>query len=396
VPGSRLRDLVALLVLLAGCGGDDSGSGDDAPGDAAADSGLACGQELCSAVGARCGEAIDGCGDLVDCGTCDYDEDEVAADAIEPAIAVHDGEVLIAYVTNAPSYEVRLATGGDAGWTSEPIWLLDGEPRGPVDLVVSSDGTRWVVFVDEGTRIRAARAPKGGSWTVDEPLATGSAVAIELDAEGAPVIALAGLVETTSGVFVAMHDGNKWGFTPVGDPTSGGVPRSIALALGADAIDLVWRDPGTSMLRFASGRGSQYTSEIVDPLAAAPADDGALSLARGPGGKPYVLYGRGPGDLVAASRAGDTWQGAVLSTAVADQDNAMIGGPDGALHAAVFERDGLAVVDGLGGAWLFQTVADDCDEGDTDVTLDPDGGLHVAYSCGSAVRYLLRPPIDAE
>lgn len=385
-----------LALLIAGCAGDDGSSGDDTAGDAGADAGLACGPELCEAVGARCGVAIDGCGEVIDCGECAYDRSEVATGAIEPAIAVHDGEILIAYVATDPQYEVRLAVGDGVNWSSQLIAPLAGEPRGPVDLAVASDGTRWVVFVDEGTRIRTARAPKLGAWTVDDPLASGSAAAIAIDGDGTPVVALAGLVETTSGVFIAVHDGNKWDFTPVGDPTSGGAPRSIALSLGGDEIDLVWRDPGKSMLRFASGRGTAYSIEIVDPLSTAPGDDGALSLARGPLGKPYALYGRGPGNLVAAVRNGETWQGAVLSTAVADRDNTMVNGPDGALHAAVFESHGLSVIDGLGGAWLFQTVAEDCDDGDADVALDSIGALHVVYSCGAQVSYLVRPAIVAE
>ena len=388
--GSPRISLVAIVAsLLAACGGDDGASGDDAAPDAATDPGLACGLELCEAVGARCGVAVDGCGEMIDCGECAYDGSAVAVDAIEPAIAVSGTEILIAYVATSPGYELRLATGDGTIWKDELIWTLGGEPRGPVDLAVAPDGTRWVVFVDDQTQIRAASAPALGTWTVDAPLASGSAVAIAIDGAGAPVVALAGLVESISGVFVAVHDG-AWLLTPVGDPTTGGAPRTIALSLGAEQIDLLWRDPGTSMLRFASGRGSAYTSEIVDPFAPAPTDDGALSLTRGPSGRPTALYGRGPDELVAAFRAGETWDGAVLSTATADRDNALVAGPNGALHGAVFESHGLAVVDGLGGAWLFQTVADDCDDGDADVSLGPDGSLHVVYACDDAVGYLVR------
>ena len=383
-------------MLGAGCGGDGGMNGDDAPGDGGIDAGLACGQELCDVVGARCGMAIDGCGDVVDCGQCTYEGSDVAADAVEPAIAIHGEDVLIAYVTTAPAYEVRLAVGDGAIWKSELVAALAGEPRGPVDLVVGPDGTRWVVFVDDQARIHAAWAPPLGPWTVDEPLAVGSAVAIALEGDGAPVIALAGLVESTSGVFVAEHDGTKWELTPVGEPTAGGAPRSIALSLKTDEIDLVWRDPGTSTLRFASGRGTAYALEVVDPIAATPADDGALSLARGPLARPRVLYGRGPGDLVLAVRTGETWQGTVLSSADADRDNALVAGGDGALRAAAFESHGLAVIDGLGGAWLFQTVVDDCDDGDVDLAVDSGGGVHLAYACTGAVRYLVRPPIVAE
>jgi hypothetical protein len=385
-----------LALVLAACGGDDGANGDDAAADGGTDAGLACGQELCAAVGASCGVAVDGCGEMIDCGECAYDGGEVAADAIEPAIATSGADVLIAYVATSPSYELRLAIGDGTTWKTELIQALGGMPRGPVDLVVGPDGTRWVVFVDDQNQIRAARSPAIGPWTVDAPLGSGAAVAIALDGEGQPVVAVAGLVESTSGVFVATHDGAAWQLTPVGDPTAGGAPRSIAVSLAGDEISLLWRDPGTSMLRFASGRGTAYTSEIVDPLAPAPADDGALSLARGPSGRPTALYGRGPDALVAATRQGDTWQGQVLSTAVADRDNALVGGPDGALHGAVFESHGLAVVDGLGGAWLFQTVAEDCDDGDADVSLDATGALHVAYACDGAVHYLVRAALVPE
>lgn len=387
--GSPFICRVAIVaVLLAACGGDDGASGDDSAADAGADPGLACGVELCEAVGARCGVAVDGCGEMVDCGVCSYDGGEVAALAIEPAIALSGSDVLIAYVSTNP-YEVRLATSSADVWKTEVIWPLGGEPRGPVDVAVAPDGTRWVVFVDDQTQIRAASAPALGTWTVDAPLASGSAVALAIDGEGDPVVALAGLVESISGVFVAERAGASWQITPVGDPTTGGAPRTIAMSLGAEQIDLLWRDPGTSMLRFASGRGSAYTSEIVDPAATAPADDGALSLARGPFGRPTALYGRGPDELVAAYRAGETWEGAVLSTAAADRDNALVAGPNGAMHGAVFESHGLAVVDGLGGAWLFQTVAD-CVDGDADVSLDADGALHLAYACGGAIGYRVR------
>src|SRR4051812_38824080 len=76
----RLSPLVlASLLSIAGCGGDQSGNGADGTGsddggggpdlNAGIDGG-GCGLRTCASAKANCGPIGDGCEGLIDCGTC--------------------------------------------------------------------------------------------------------------------------------------------------------------------------------------------------------------------------------------------------------------------------------------------------------------------------------------
>lgn len=69
--------LISLALIAAGCGSDlppvgtDSGLGDGAVSDSGpADTGMHCTPRTCEAAGANCGPIADGCGGLIECGEC--------------------------------------------------------------------------------------------------------------------------------------------------------------------------------------------------------------------------------------------------------------------------------------------------------------------------------------
>jgi hypothetical protein len=386
-----MRCAVPLLVLLfvEGCGGGHGNGGSDAGADAM----LPCGADLCAAIGASCGMAVDSCGDPVDCGTCEFTAESIGVVGTRPSIDVGD-VAQVAFVETDPAYELQLATRGDGVWTTETIAPLGGPPLGPVDLAVAADGTRWISFVDDASQVRVATAVKGGAWMVTDPLGSGVAAAIAIDADGGPVVALAGVVDATTGVFVLQPgDGAAWTSAPVGDPTASGAPVALDLVVRGHDVSVAWRDPGNEVVRYAAGKGATYTIDIVDPAVAAPRDPGALSLAIGPAGRPRLLYGRGA-QLVHAVRTGEVWQSTVLPYDGADGDNAIAVGLDGIVHAAVFDSAGLRAIDGIGGVFLSQSISDRCNDGTTDLAAGADGTVHVVAACGDGIEVLRRagPP----
>jgi hypothetical protein len=381
----RVAALIAGGVLSA-CG-DDNGvpAGDASPLDGAP----ICGPLVCEALPAGCGTGTDGCGEPVDCGSCSFAIESVKAGAKGPAIAVGDVPT-IAYALDDAGWGIHVARRTASGWVDEPVAALDGEPAGRADLAISVDGTRWVVFPDMDGQIWVAHGQPTKAWIVEGPLATGATVALAIGGDGEPVVALAGLVETTSGVFVARRTDGVWDLSPIGDPATSGAPRSLAVVAVGDEVAVVWRDPSDDGISYARGRNRAYSVESVDPGSPAPSHEGALSLAFGPLGRPHVVYGRGNGELVYAVRIGEIWDRVVIASNQADRDDALAIDLASGLHVAFFAADGLHVVDGLAGAWLGQLAADDCTDGDIDLALDTLGSVHVTYGCADAVRHLAR------
>jgi hypothetical protein len=384
-----MRAVVVSFVLgvglVAGCGG----GGGDGDGGLGPDAMLPCGADLCAAIGASCGMAVDSCGDEVDCGTCTYTTETIGVLGVRPAIDVRDVEQ-VAFVETQPSFELQLAARGDGGWTTEPVAALAGPPLGPVDLAVGPDGTRWISFIDGQSQVRVASAPKGGSWVVSDPLGWGVAAAIALDSDGDPVVALGGVVDATTGVFVLEPDGDSgWTTTPVGDPTASGAPTGLDLVVQGREISLAWRDPGNEVVRYAFGKGATYTIEIVDPAVPAPRDPGALALAIDPAGRAHVIYGRGT-QLVHAYRAGDVWHPSALTFDGADGDDALAIGLDGIAHAAAFDEIGLRAIDGVAGVFLSQSISTRCTDGTVDIAVSVDGAVHIVDACAGGIEYLRR------
>jgi hypothetical protein len=381
----RVAAVIAGGVLSA-CGdnggvpGGDAGPLDGAP---------ICGELVCEALPAGCGAGTDGCGEPIDCGSCSFAIELVKTGAKGPAIAIGDLPT-IAYALDDGGWGIHVARRTAGGWVDEPVAALEGEPVGRADLAISADGTRWVAYPDEDGQIWVAHGQPAKAWIVEGPLANGATVALAIGGDGEPVLALAGLVETTSGVFIARRDDGVWNLSPVGEPATGGAPRSLALVALAAEVAVVWRDPGDDGITYARGRSRAYSVEVVDPGSPAPSHDGALSLAFGPLGRPHVVYGRGNGELVYAVRAGEIWDRVVIASDEADRDDAFAIDLAGGLHVAFFASDGLHVVDGLAGAWLGQRGADDCADGDVDLALDSLGSVHVTYGCDDGVRHLAR------
>ena len=374
-----------VAVAVAACG-DDGGL--PAGADGGVDAVTACGDELCAAIGASCGATIDPCGDTVSCGTCTFAPEEIAAPGRWPALGYGTGPVAV-YVDTSEGWAIAVARRDGDGWSTEVITTLTGEPRGRPALAVAADGTPWIAYVDADGAVWVATPDVDAGWITEGPLGSGRAVAIALGPSG-PVLAIGGVVAAASGVFVGERRAAGWELGRVGPAADGNAPRSVALAVGVDRIDVVWRDDVDDVIRHARGQGSAYTVDVVEPTANEPSDDGALSLAVGAGGRPHVLYGRGPTDLVYAVRDGDAWRSTLLTSASGDRDNALAIDALGGLHAAAFRDGGLAVADEHAGVWLTQIAADECVQGVLDLAADPAGGVHVVYSCGSAVRYLAR------
>jgi hypothetical protein len=381
-----MRSVLALAaVLLSACGGGGGGDDDVATPDAM----LPCGDELCAALGSPCGMAVDSCGTEIDCGTCSYDEEPIGLAGTRPAIDVTD-VVNVAYVETQPSYGVVLATRGEQDWSYEPIETLDGPPLGPLDLRVTGDGTRWLTFIDDGGQLRVATAPKGGAWLVSGSLGAGVAAALAIDADSQPVIAVAGVIEATTGIFVLTPDGaGGWTSTPVGDPTAAGAPGGLGFYLRGRDVSLAWRDPGDDVVRYATGKGSAFTIEIVDPSAPAPRAPGAMSLSVDPSGRAHVIYGRA-GQAVHAVRSGELWQPEPLPFEAGDGDDALAIGLDGTVHGALFDAGGLRVLDGIAGYILSQTVSSRCSDGEVDIAAGVDGSVHLVEACQDGLLYLTR------
>jgi len=296
----------------------------------------------------------------------------------------------IAYALDDAGWGIHVARRESGVWSGAPVALLAGEPAGNADLAIAGDGTRWVAYPDDTAQIWVAHAQVGKTWTIEGPLGIGDTIAISIGLDGEPVVAIAGLVETTSGVFVARRTAGTWDIVPVGKPATAGAPRSLAVVALGDEAAVVWRDPSDDSIRYARGRESSFAVESVDPGSPAPSHDGALSLAFGPLGKAHVVYGRGTGELVYAVREGESWQSVPVASSQADRDDALAIDPSAGLHVAFFTNGGLRVVDGIAGAWLGQIAADDCSAGDLDLALDEVGEVHVAFSCADAVRHLVR------
>jgi len=378
---------LALGGTLVACGGDEGSSPADDAG--ASDGSVLCGDLVCEALSSGCGAGIDGCGERIDCGSCRFTVESVSPTGGAPAIAIGDVPT-IAYPDNAGGWAIRVARRESTGWVAEPVVALAGEPAGPVDLAIGSDGTRWVVYSDDTGTIWVAHAQPGATWTIEGPLATGTTAAIDIDGNGEPLVGIAGLVASTSGVFVAVRDAGAWTLSPVGDPATAGVPRSLAVVAVDNESAVVWRDPADGGVRYARGRASAYSVESVMTSAATPSHDGALSLAFGPFGRPHVVFGVGTGQLIYAVRSGELWEQVVIAGNHADRDDAFAIDPLGGLHVGFFAVGGLHVAEGLAGAWLADLGSGDCYDGDVDLALDLVGELHVAYRCGDGVHHLVR------
>jgi hypothetical protein len=371
--------------MTSACGGG-GGGGPDASD--VVDALPPCGEELCAALSEPCGAGIDSCGGEVDCGSCNYDSEVVGTVGVAPAIDV-GRELVVAYVETAPPHEVRLAERYPFGWASETVAVLDGPPLGPVDVAVALDGTRWITFIDDLGKLRIATAAEGGLWAISEPLGACVAAAIAVDVEGNPVVAISGTIETRTGMFVLTLDGSEWSSVPIGAPATLAAAGTVALAVRADEISLAWRDPGDQILRHASGKGTTFAIEIVDPAVAPPRDPRALSLAIDPGGRPHVVYGRG-GQLVHAVRGAELWDRQALPFDSADGDDALAIGVDGVVRAAVFDAGGLRVLEGVGGVFLSQVVSSRCTDGSVDTAVAADGTLHVVEACADGIQHLRR------
>jgi hypothetical protein len=144
----------------------------------------------------------------------------------EPAIAVDDGVVHIAFARREAGDEGIFTMSSDDGWTPRLRWGGDG--RYPAMAV--RDGVLKIAFRAPDSKLRYTSGTEGGSWTtelIDGSCCTGGP-ALALTAGGAPRVAYGdGTSSNPAGLKFAVRGSSGWSK----DQAQGGRVTQVAMAL---------------------------------------------------------------------------------------------------------------------------------------------------------------------
>lgn len=345
--------VVALVSIVAGCGGADGNDEGAPPAETAGETAPVETAEAASpSATVASGWTVTGIGR-----------------GIKPALALdREGQPAIAWIfENLPSGFVKYASSTD-GWAEQTI--DEGYFYGPLDLAFDAEGRANVVWHDhEGEEFD----PRRGNLAH------------------------------------AVFEGGRWDVSAVRDRGHDGWDSTIAIG-----TDGVVRAAGVDPSQFGSEDGVEYYERgsdggwRVESIGSGPiAYEFNVSLAVTPGGRPALsFYDDRAGDLVFGTREGGSW---TLETVAAEGDvgkySSLAVDADGRPHISFFDQTSessgtirYAVKDG--GAWEVEEVGalDQVATGmagarrNSALALDPDGVPHVAFTHKGVLRYATRTP----
>lgn len=269
-------------------------------------------------------------------------------------------------------------------------------------LAVDDAGTLHAVWQSEqtggGWRIRYARRPFGGSWSMPAevaPAGFGSDAALGVHrATGAPAVALAGPTALSDEIFVGKDSAGIWDLQRVTTDTVNDMSSTIAVDRNG-RTHVAWIsevEQGVYKIKYGNNIGGTWQVQMLDSSELGPFGSGAEPfIAVTDSGRAHITYRGGDFGTYAIHHAwnttpgGTSWSYEIVSTPNGnDFNSATVITPDNTLHLLASGNDGFGFpphayyLKKTGSAWSLPELANTGHNGwGGSLFIDRHGNAHI-------------------